>query len=395
MGAARPPSSFRNPVIGQGIRDVEDSPARATLLNPLTPRTDAGDWLRLCHSPGLAPAALRQLLRAFGTPSAVLAASGPSVHAVAGAQAQSALEAGPPPGLVDATLGWLEGGNRHLVALGDDRYPSALLHICDPPPLLYVLGDVARLGDPSIAIVGSRNATKQGLADAQAFARTLSSEGFCIVSGLALGIDAAAHRGGLAARSSSVAVVGTGLDRVYPAANRELAHDLAARGAVVSEFCLGTPPVPTNFPRRNRLIAGLSRGVLVVEAAMKSGSLTTARLALEQGRDVFAVPGSIHSPLSKGCHWLLKQGARLVESADDVLAEWGIMRASIPDCPGSDEQSGTLLAELGHAPATLDALVSRTGRQAAELSAEFTQLELEGRVERLPGGLYRRLDATP
>lgn len=395
MGAERPPSSFPDPVIGQGVRAVEASPARRfAALNPTTPRTDAADWLRLCHSPGLAPTALLRLLRAFGSPAAALSAAGTSVHAVAGPEARSALEAGPPPGLVEATLAWLEGGNRHLLALGDEDYPRALLQISDPPPLLYVLGDTARLNDPSIAIVGSRNASKQGLADARGFARTLSAEGLCIVSGLALGIDAAAHQGGLGARSSSIAVVGTGLDRVYPAANRELALDLSTRGAIVSEFCLGTPPVASNFPRRNRIIAGLSRGVLVVEAAMKSGSLTTARLALEQGRDVFAVPGSIHSPLSKGCHWLLKQGAKLVESADDVLAEWGIMRAPVPDCPEPDERSGTLLSELGHAPATLDALVSRTGRPAPELSAEFTQLELEGRVERLPGGLYRRLDAT-
>ncbi|MBP9945453.1 MAG: DNA-processing protein DprA [Vicinamibacteria bacterium] len=394
MGAKRPPSSFPDPVIGQAGRAVEASPScRIVALNPTTCRSDAADWLRLCHSPGLAPAALRQLLRAFGTPTAVLAAAGTAVHAVAGPEARTAIEAGPPMELVDSTLSWLEGGDRHLLALGDESYPRALLQIFDPPPLLYVLGDTARLNEPSIAIVGSRNATKQGLSDARGFARTLSAAGFCIVSGLALGIDAAAHRGGLAARSSSIAVVGTGLDRIYPAANRELAHDLAARGAIVSEFCLGTPPVASNFPRRNRLIAGLSRGVLVVEAAMKSGSLTTARLALEQGRDVFAVPGSIHSPLSKGCHWLLKQGAKLVESADDVLAEWGIMRAPVPDFPEPDERSGTLLAELGHAPATLDALVSRTGRPAPELSAEFTQLELDGRVERLPGGLYRRLDA--
>jgi len=364
-------------------------------LNPTKLRTDAADWLRLCHSPGLSPAALRQLLRAFGTPAAVLAAGGASVRAVAGGQAQTALEAGPPSGLVDTTLAWLEGGNRYLLALDDEDYPRALLQICDPPPLLYVLGELARLNDPSVAIVGSRNATRQGLADAQAIARALSDAGYCIVSGLALGIDAAAHRGGLAGLSSSVAIVGTGLDRVYPAANRDLSHELAARGAVVSEFCLGTPPIASNFPRRNRLIAGLSRGVLVVEAAMKSGSLTTARLALEQGRDVFAVPGSIHSSLSKGCHWLLKQGAKLVESADDVLAEWGIMRAPVSDFPDAEETPGTLLAELGHSPATLDALVFRTGRPASELFAEFTQLELEGRVERLPGGLFRRLDAAP
>jgi DNA processing protein len=214
-----------------------------------------------------------------------------------------------------------------------------------------------------------------------------------VVSGLALGIDAAAHRGGLAARSSSVAVVGTGLDRIYPAANRDLAHDLAARGAVVSEFCLGTPPVASNFPKRNRLIAALSRGVLVVEAALKSGSLTTARLALEQGKDVFAIPGSIHSPLAKGCHSLIKQGAKLVESADDVLSEWGLARPTAAAEPEAPDTQIPLHAEIGHAPATLDALVFRTGRPAHEICAQLAQLELEGRVERLPGGLFRRLDA--
>jgi DNA processing protein len=368
--------------------------ACASAVNTTTLRPDAADWLRLCHSPGLAPRAQRLLLRAFGTPSAALAASGESVRSVAGSAAQASLAAGPPAGLVEHTLAWLEGGNRHLLALGDAHYPNALLEIPDPPTILYALGDTARLNTPSIAIVGSRNATKQGLADAQAFARTFSDAGFCVVSGLALGIDAAAHRGGLAARSSSVAVVGTGLDRVYPAANRALAHELAARGAVVSEFCLGTPPIAANFPRRNRLIAGLSRGVLVVEAAPRSGSLTTAALALEQGRDVFAIPGSIHSPLARGCHCLIKQGAKLVESADDVLAEWGIAGPPADAVLGRADGQWPLLSELGHAPATLDALVTRTGRPAHELSAELSQLELECRVERLPGGLFRRLDAT-
>jgi len=335
------------------------------------------------------------LLRAFGTPSAVLAASGASVRAVAGPGAQSALAVGPPAGLVDNTLAWLEGGNRHLLVLGDAHYPSAFLQIPDPPTILYALGDTERLNAPSIAIVGSRNATKQGLADAHAFARAFSAAGLCVVSGLALGIDAAAHRGGLAARSSSVAVVGTGLDRIYPAANRDLAHDLAARGAVVSEFCLGTPPVASNFPKRNRLIAALSRGVLVVEAALKSGSLTTARLALEQGKDVFAIPGSIHSPLAKGCHSLIKQGAKLVESADDVLAEWGFARPPVATEIEVPDMQVPLHSEIGHAPATLDALVSRTGRPAHEISAQLAQLELEGRVERLPGGLFRRLEAMP
>jgi DNA processing protein len=214
-----------------------------------------------------------------------------------------------------------------------------------------------------------------------------------VASGLALGIDAAAHRGGLAGPSSTIAVVGTGLDRVYPAANRDLAREIAARGVLLSEFALGTPPVAANFPRRNRIISGLARGVLVVEAALLSGSLTTARLALDQGREVFAIPGSIHSPLSKGCHWLLKQGAKLVECADDILAELGATAPSPAAVPGprADDSGDPVLEALGHAPASLDALVLRTGRAAPALAAELTRLELDGRVERLPGGLYRQL----
>jgi len=204
----------------------------------------------------------------------------------------------------------------------DDDYPRALLEIADPPTVLYALGDTGMLNRPAMAMVGSRNATRQGVLDAQEFARVLSESGYAIASGLALGIDSAAHRGGLAGPSSTIAVVGTGLDRVYPAANRDLAGEIAARGVIVSEFPLGTPPVAANFPRRNRIISGLSRGVLVVEAALKSGSLTTARFALEQGREVFAIPGSIHSPFSKGCHWLIKQGAKLVESARTYSANW-------------------------------------------------------------------------
>lgn len=363
-------------------------------MNFAPPRSDASDWLRLCHTPGLPARAQRQLLRAFGTPGRVLEASGPAIRAVAGAPAESALAAGPVPGLVERTLDWLQGEGRSLLALGDEAYPRALLEIPDPPTLLYTLGDTTKLNAPAIAVVGSRNASRQGLADAGALARAFSEAGLCVVSGLALGIDAAAHRAGLAARGSSIAVVGTGLDRVYPAANRELAHELAQRGAVISEFCLGTPPSAAHFPQRNRLIAGLARGVLVVEAALKSGSLSTARLALEQGRDVFAIPGSIHSPLSKGCHWLIKQGAKLVETADDVLSEWVPGHVASGRTDAGFEPDSALLGELGHSPATLDALAARTGRTASDLGAELAQLELECRVERLPGGLFRRLEAA-
>jgi DNA processing protein len=357
-------------------------------------RSDAADWLRLCLVPGISGASQRALLKAFGSPAAAVGASRPAVAAVAGREVADALGAGPSRALLEATLAWLEAPGRHLLALGDEDYPRALLEIPDPPTILNALGDPALLARPAIAIVGSRNATRQGALDAHAFALALSSHGYAIASGLAVGIDAAAHRGGLAGPSSTHAVVGTGLDRVYPAANRELAHEIANRGVLVSEFALGTPPLAANFPRRNRIISGLARGVLVVEAAVASGSLTTARLALEQGRDVFAIPGSIHSPLSKGCHWLIKQGAKLVESAEDLLAELEGATASPPavhaphdPAPGAHP----LLDALGHSPASLDALALRTGESASALAAELTRLELEGRVERLPGGLYRQL----
>ncbi len=355
-------------------------------------RPDAAEWLRLCLVPGVPPAAQRALLRAFGSPATACEASGSAVSAVAGAAVAGRLAQGASADLVDRTLAWLQSPGHHLLALGDAEYPPCLLQIADPPTILFALGDIRLLSRPSLAVVGSRNATRQGELDAREFARSLSDAGFTIASGLALGIDAAAHRGGLAGACSSVAVVATGLDRVYPAANRELAHELAGRGAVVSEFPLGTPPAADHFPRRNRIISGLSRGVLVVEAAIHSGSLTTARLALDQGREVFAIPGSIHAPLSKGCHWLLKQGAKLVESAEDLLVELGRAPEGTAALPPSPSPAGEpLLDALAHAPASVDALALRTGLSAGSLAADLTRLELEGRVERLPGGLFRQL----
>ena len=284
-----------------------------------------------------------------------------------------------------------------LVAWDDPDYPRPLLEIGDPPPVFYCLGRRELLAAPGFAIVGSRNATPQGRADAQAFAAALSAAGFTIVSGLALGIDAAAHRGGLAHAGSSIAVVGTGLDRVYPAANRDLAHELAARGLVISEFAPGTPPLKQNFPRRNRLVSGLSRGVLVVEATISSGSLITARLAGEQGREVFALPGSIHSPFSKGGHKLIREGAKLVETAQDILDELGIpARAPGPRAlPAStvahDPAATAIAAALGYDPADVDTLAARTGLPAAAVAAALTALELDGRVAALAGGLWQRI----
>ena len=272
-------------------------------------------WLRLGLIAELTPTGFRKLLATLSTPESICAADRATLARVVADNVAAAIARGPDPERLDAAQRWLEDPVNQVVTFADEAYPRLLLEITDPPPLLYVKGNPALLDCASLAVVGSRNATQQGRANAQAFSQELSEGGFTIISGLAIGIDAAAHTGGLAALSSSIAVVGTGLDIVYPARNRDLAHRLAEEGALVSEFALGTPALASNFPRRNRLISGLSRGCLVVEAALKSGSLITARYALEQGREVFAIPGSIHSPLSKGCHLLIKQGAKLVKAA--------------------------------------------------------------------------------
>jgi len=290
-----------------------------------------------------------------------------------------------------------EPGNR-IITLADGDYPRALLESDSPPLLLYVKGRTDLLGrERMLAIVGSRNATRQGEADATAFATALSAAGITIISGLALGIDAAAHRGALAGSGATIAVIGTGADRIYPARNAGLAREIAEHGLILSEFPLGTPPLAANFPRRNRLIAGLAQGCLVVEAAARSGSLITARLAAESGREVFAIPGSIHSPLSKGCHELIRQGAKLVESAQDIAEElrWEavLSPAKSPLMP-ADPREAALLAALGHAPCGVDALVERTGLTTESLIAILLSLELAGRVAQLPGGLYQSLAST-
>ena len=359
-------------------------------------RDDVVSWLRLTLVPGVSPAVQRLLLGAFGSAPAVFGASSRQIAAAVGDESIAALlEAGPRKPLLEATLAWLEGADCHLLVLGDAHYPKALLNIPDPPSVIYARGQLGVLNAPAVAIVGSRNATPQGVRDAEAFALALSQAGFAIVSGLALGIDAGAHRGGLAGAGSSIAVMGTGPDRIYPRRNHELAHALAAKGCLISEFALGTPPEPGNFPRRNRLISGLSRGVLVVEAALASGSLTTAKCALEQGRDVFAIPGSIHSSLSKGCHWLIKEGAKLVESAQDVLEELGCGPAQQPraTAPREDENRDPLLDAMGFAPVSIDQIAERTGLGAAKLAAQLSRLEIEGRVAALAGGWFQRTES--
>lgn len=355
--------------------------------------TDLENWLRLSLLSGLGHQSLRKLLFAFGTPADILAADRRALCTVVDEKTAVAIcNGGAGPAAWSAVANWLDDPVNHVVTLADSDYPRALLEIPDPPPLLYVKGRLDLLNREGFAIVGSRNATAQGLANAEAFAATLGNAGLTIVSGMALGIDAAAHRGGLDSPGSTVAVVGTGLDVVYPARNRDLAHRIAAHGTLVSEFTLATPALAANFPRRNRLICGLSKGCLIVEAAIASGSLITARLAAEQGREVFAIPGSIHSPLAKGCHALIKQGAKLVESAQDVLEELKLVRqASTVPVATLSADVHPLLAHAGFDPVDIDTLQQRSGFDISIINTALTDLELAGLIERLPGGRWQRV----
>lgn len=372
-------------------------------------RDELGAWLRLLETPALGRASARKLLAAFGSPQAVFSSAAAARRGLVGPTQAAALDSEPDQlgALLESTLAWLNadaGEPRAAITLGDPRYPASLLESPDPPLLIYAQGRLELLQAASIAVVGSRNPTPQGLENARAFASHISQAGLTVISGLALGIDAAAHAGALEGAASTVAVVGTGLDIVYPRRNLGLAHRIAAEGLIVSEYALGTPSMAQNFPRRNRIIAGLARGTLVVEAALQSGSLITARLANEAGREVFAIPGSIHSPQSRGCHALIKQGAKLVETAQDILEELRlpgtapltrtVMRSSAPTDASADadaDADAPLLAALGFDPVTLDGLAARTGWGAAELSTRLLGLELEGLVARLPGQLFQRL----
>jgi DNA processing protein len=352
-------------------------------------------WASLQLLPGLSARVLFTLLKTFGGPAEVLAASPASLAKVVPRETAAAIRRGPDHAALANTLAWLNDAGHALIAWDDAAYPRALLTISDPPPALYFRGRGELLNRPALAIVGSRNATPQGVETAEAFASTLSAAGLTIVSGLALGIDAAAHRGGLAGAGGSLGVVGTGIDRVYPAANRDLAQRLADTGGILSEFPLGTPPFSANFPRRNRLISGLARGVLVVEATYASGSLITARSAAEQGRDVFAIPGSIHSPFSKGSHRLIKDGAKLVETAQDVLEELGMTGPSAARVPGrtaaAEGDTARVLTALGHDPVGVDALTARSGLATEAVTVALVELELAGQIASLPGGLYQKL----
>jgi DNA processing protein len=352
-------------------------------------------WLQLTLTPGLGASAVRRLLLQFGLPEQVLRAPRARLEAVAGAAAGAILNAGETASAVERALRWTELPGNAILTLADTAYPRLLLEIADPPPLLYLTGRRELIERPALAMVGSRNATAQGARNAQQFGRAFSDAGLTVVSGLALGIDAAAHLGGLEGKSSTIAVLGTGPDIVYPRQNAELSAQIAERGLLLTEFPLGTAGSANHFPRRNRLISGLARGCLVVEAALASGSLITARAALEQGREVFAIPGSIHSPLSKGCHALIKQGAKLVESAEDVLSELsGFQRgaATSPrETPSAASADDPLLACMGFDPIDLDSLCARSGMSVERVSSELLRLELGGRIASLPGGAFQRL----
>ena len=376
-------------------------------------RSELAAWLRLSLTEGVGTGAARRLLAAFGLPAQIFQQPAEALQQLVSPAQASALGKDPPQlaDLLDITQQWLDGApeTRHVLTLADAAYPAALLQTEDPPLMLYAVGHLPAAWPAAVAVVGSRNPTPQGLVNARRFSESLAQAGLTVVSGLALGVDGAAHEGALeaagAGQLATIAVVGTGLDRVYPKRHLELSHRIAQRGLLLSEYPLGTPPLPPNFPKRNRIIAALSQGTLVVEAALQSGSLITARQAAEQGKDVFAIPGSIHSPQSRGCHALLKQGAKLVETAQDVLEELqlppGPGRLAPPpdaDAPASDGESAeraesSLLAALGFDPVGLDVLVARTGIAPAELQARLLEFELRGDVARLPGGLFQRVGA--
>lgn len=361
-------------------------------------------WLCLTPRAGLGAAAVRRLLAAFGSPQAVLDAGPGAWREVGGAEAAKALAQ--PSDLaqqmVAQGLEWRANtAGAQVIALGESAYPAALLQTADPPFLLFCRGEVGLLQQPSLAIVGSRHATAQGIENARAFAKHLSDAGLCIVSGLAAGIDGAAHEGGLSGRGRTIAVMGTGPEQLYPRRHQKLGERIAQEGLLLTEFGPGTPPLPAHFPQRNRIIAGMSLGTLVVEAAVQSGSLITARMASECGREVFAIPGSIHSPVARGCHRLIQQGAKLVETGEDVLQELRAQTALLgparlrPQDDTASEASPActtdpVLLALGQDPMPLDALVARTGWPAATLSVRLLELELTGAVARLPGGYFQR-----
>lgn len=351
---------------------------------------DLASWLTLSQIPGLGNEGLRQLLQTFGSPTTVLATPASALRQIVRPAVANAIVKEADIDVLAPVSLWLEDAQNHIVTLADADYPQSLLNIPDPPLILYVKGRLDLLNNSSLAIVGSRNASTQGIRNSEAFAAAISEADLCIVSGMAHGIDTAAHLGGLRGRGSSIAVIGTGLDKVYPSANRDLAHQLALEGTLISEFPLGTPPLAHNFPRRNRIISGLSLGCLVVEASLQSGSLITARMSLEQGREVFAIPGSIHMPQAKGCHALIKQGAKLVENPRDILDDLGWYSLKASSISGSQYEH-PIFAHLSFDPLDIDSLSQRSGLTIEALSAILLQLELDGQVTTLAGGMYQRI----
>ncbi|MCG6863279.1 MAG: DNA-processing protein DprA [Chromatiaceae bacterium] len=360
-------------------------------------------WLILGRIPGVGPRAVGALIDCFEDPTRILAAKRAELQAAGlrSAQVDAILHPLEAVADADADLAWAEAEGAHILARDDPRYPPLLAQLSAPPIRLFVRGDPEVLKDPMLAIVGSRNPTAAGRDTTRELARHLAACGLTIASGLALGIDGSAHAGALEG-GRTVAVLGTGPDRIYPAVHRDLAQSIAANGALVTEYPPGSAPIGRNFPRRNRIISGLSLGTLVTEAALKSGSLITARYAIEQGREVFAIPGSIHNPLARGCHALIRDGAKLVESAADILEELGPLLGSLAveatektgngtrNLDGLDAEYLLLLENLGHDPVAPDDLIRRTGLPAQSIASMLLLLELEGYVSSSPGGRYCR-----
>lgn len=372
---------------------------------------ELNSWLRLLLTPGIGSQAARKLLAAFGSAAAIFEQNNVALAQVLTQKQVQAIQT-QPSGFLDAwsQLGqWLDASpTHHIIPLGHPYYPQTLYEAPDPPILFFASGDLTLLKNPALAIVGSRNPTAQGKETTADFSQTLSRSGLTVVSGMASGIDGVAQQCALKEQGKTIAVLGTGIDRVYPAQHHGLAHKIAQQGLLLSEFPLGTPPISTHFPKRNRIIAGLSLGTLVVEATLHSGSLITAKLATDMGREVFAIPGSIHSPQSKGCHWLIRQGAKLVESAQDILEELHLpltleekkeapQKRTMPasaqgkNTPSDNPCIDKILQAIGEGPTGLDAIAARSGLDAATLQSGLLHLELENQIARLPGGLFQRL----
>ncbi|MEJ2609951.1 MAG: DNA-processing protein DprA [Candidatus Thiodiazotropha sp.] len=370
---------------------------------PLKTSTELEHWLLVSQTSGIGSRYFLRLLSHYKTPEAILGANRKELEELGIPQAAIANLLKQDRSRIETSLNWLEQPGHQLLTLADSNYPPLLLQINDPPPLLFLIGNANLLCQPQLAIVGSRNPTATGISNAQEFARCLAGSGVIITSGLAQGIDGAAHRGALQS-GTTLAVMGTGPDRIYPASHHELAHEIAASGLLLTEFPPGTTAKPENFPRRNRIISGLSLGTLVVEATQQSGSLITARLSIEQGREVFAIPGSIHNPQARGCHALIRQGAKLVESAQDIVEELGPLTGALTTTPHDtkeqpspprheiDPEYARLNEALGFDPVSVDELIARTGLTAESVSSMLLLLELEGHVSSAPGGYYSRIE---